>query len=159
MQLTDEQKSKVHEWIGSGLKLSEIQDLLDKEFGIRMTYMDVRLLADDLKVTPKDKEEPKKPEEPIADPAAPLAPESPLADEVLPPDGAGNVKVVVDQITRPGAVVSGKVTFSDGKTAEWYLDQMGRFGMVPPEPGYRPAQADLAEFQVVLERELARMGM
>jgi len=159
MQLTDEQKSKVHEWIGSGLKLSEIQDLLDKEFGIRMTYMDVRLLADDLKVTPKDKEEPKKPvEEPIAA-AAPLAPEEPLADPPFPPPGGGKVKVVVDQITRPGAVVSGKVTFSDGKTADWYLDQMGRFGMVPPEEGYRPAQSDLAEFQVVLERELARLGL
>jgi hypothetical protein len=157
MQLTDEQKLKVHEWIGSGLKLSEIQDLLDKEFSIRMTYMDVRLLADDLKVTPKDKEEPKKPaEEPSAVPAEAIVPDEVLPGEIPP---AGGIKVVVDQITRAGAVVSGKVTFRDGKTAEWYLDQMGRFGMVPPEPGYRPAQADLAEFQVVLERELARLGL
>ena len=29
----------------------------------------------------------------------------------------------VDQITKPGAIVSGKVTFSDGQIADWYLDQ------------------------------------
>ena len=58
----------------------------------------------------------------------------------------------------PGAMVSGHVTFSDGKTADWYIDQTGRFGLVPPEPGYRPSQADLAEFQAILDRELAKIG-
>ena len=39
-------------------------------------------------------------------------------------------------------------------TVEWYLDQYGRLGMVPPEPGYRPPDADVAEFQASLEKEL-----
>jgi hypothetical protein len=36
---------------------------------------------------------------------------------------------------------------------------MGRLGMVPPEPGYRPPQSDLAEFQLALEKELAKLGL
>jgi hypothetical protein len=56
-------------------------------------------------------------------------------------------------------MVSGSATFSDGKKAGWYLDQMGRLGMVPEEQGYRPPSADVAEFQMALERELVRMGM
>jgi hypothetical protein len=30
--------------------------------------------------------------------------------------------------------------------------------MVPPEPGYRPAQSDLVEFQAALEKELMKQG-
>jgi hypothetical protein len=56
-------------------------------------------------------------------------------------------------------LVSGKVTFTDGQSAEWYLDQTGRLGLAPMAPGYRPPQADIAEFQRQLQEELARMGM
>ena len=59
---------------------------------------------------------------------------------------------------RPGAVVSGKVTFSDGQNAEWYLDQMGRLGVVPAQQGYKPAAADVQQFQAALQSELAKMG-
>jgi hypothetical protein len=55
-------------------------------------------------------------------------------------------------------VASGKVTFSDGKRAEWYLDQMGRLGLAPMEKGYRPSQTDLVSFQTELQTELARLG-
>jgi hypothetical protein len=65
----------------------------------------------------------------------------------------------VDQITRPGAVVSGKVTFSDGNRAEWYLDQSGRLGLAPELAGYRPPAADVQQFQVALEAELSKMGI
>jgi hypothetical protein len=64
----------------------------------------------------------------------------------------------LDQIARPGAVVSGKVTFSDGNKAEWYFDQMGRLGMVPQTPGYRPPTSDLQQFQSLLDKELSKMG-
>jgi hypothetical protein len=163
MQLTDEQKAKVQEWIAAGQKLSDIQDRLDKELGVRLSYMDTRLLIGDLKLTPQD---PVEPEPAKAPDAAPTAAddfgtgEPAFPDEALQPDtaGGGKISVAVDQITRAGAMVSGKVTFSDGKTAEWYLDQVGRFGLVPPEPGYRPSQGDLAEFQVILDRELSKLG-
>ena len=56
MNLDESQRKKVAEWIAQGLKLSEIQNRLASELGVRMTYMDVRLLVDDLKLTPKDVE-------------------------------------------------------------------------------------------------------
>src|SRR5262249_41923373 len=74
------------------------------------------------------------------------------------PAGLGNVSVTVDHVARPGALVSGIVTFSDGKTAEWYLDQAGRLGVVAKEQGYRPSQPDVLAFQTQLQRELAKVG-
>ena len=65
----------------------------------------------------------------------------------------------VDQIARPGAIVSGKVTFSDGQKAEWYLDQTGRLGVLPAQQGYKPSAADVQEFQMALQEQLQRMGL
>ena len=76
----------------------------------------------------------------------------------LPTAGGGKVTVTVDQITRPGSIVSGKVTFSDGQVADWYLDQMGRLGVVPKQQGYKPSAADVQDFQIVLQQEVAKLG-
>lgn len=152
MQLTDDQKREVATWIASGAKLSEVQQRLAEEFGIRITYMEARFLVDDLKLVPK---EPKEPEEKPAPDAAQPADADP-APAAAP---AGGVCVEVDSIMRPGALVSGRVTFSDGVTADWSLDQMGRFGMLPSQKGYKPSQEDLAEFRQALEKELAHQGL
>ena len=66
--------------------------------------------------------------------------------------------MAVDQLARPGALVSGKVKFSDGKGADWYLDQTGRLGVIPQEQGYKPSAADVQQFQMALEREMTKMG-
>jgi hypothetical protein len=73
-------------------------------------------------------------------------------------DAAGKVAVSMDSITRPGALVSGKVTFSDGQSADWQMDQYGRLGVAPKTPGYKPSQSDVASFQAELETALARLG-
>jgi hypothetical protein len=162
MNLDETQRKKVAEWIAQGLKLSEIQNRISSELGTRMTYMDVRLLVDDLKLTPKDVEPPKASISPLASPASGPAPSpdkrQPAADQQGTPPKGGGVSVSVDQIARPGAVVSGKVTFSDGNNADWYFDQTGRLGLVPQQPGYRPPPADLQQFQAALDGELSRMG-
>ncbi|MDB6058787.1 MAG: hypothetical protein JWO95_2631 [Verrucomicrobiales bacterium] len=150
MQLDETQKQKVTQWINEGLKLSDIQKRLEKELGLRMTYLEVRMLVDDLKLKPKDPEPPAEPKQP----EQPVAPELP-AEPGLP----GNVKVVVDQIARANALVSGKVTFSDGKTAEWFLDQTGRLGIVPPEKGYKPLEVDLQAFNIELQTEFQKLGL
>ncbi len=167
MNLDESQRKKVAEWIAQGLKLSEIQNRLDSELGVRLTYMEVRLLVDDLKLTPKDIEKPKAVESPLTAPAGKTnsAVESPgakpAAATVSPdePAAAGGVSVSVDQLAKPGAVVSGKVTFSDGNRAEWYLDQAGRLGLVAQQAGYRPPPADVQQFQAALETELSKMGL
>jgi hypothetical protein len=164
MNLDEAQRKQVAAWIAAGLKLSEIQNRIAAELGVRLTYMDVRLLVDDLKLTPKDIE-PARP----ATLAAPVPSGTPPAGQRSPTPAkktaepvaatvAGSVSVAVDQIARPGAVVSGKVTFSDGNKADWYFDQSGRLSLVPQQAGYRPPAADLQQFQAKLESELSRMG-
>jgi hypothetical protein len=162
MQLTEEQQKQVTAWIDAGAKLSEIQDRIDKEFGIRLTYMDVRLLVDDLKLTPKDAESANPPTPPeAAAPEMESVPENATEAAAEPEPGliGGKVSVSVDHLARPGAMVSGKVTFSDGQKAEWYMDQYGRLGLSPSTPGYRPPQGDIPVFQAALEQELAKMGL
>ncbi|MDB6033272.1 MAG: hypothetical protein JWM16_3610 [Verrucomicrobiales bacterium] len=165
MKLDDTQKKTVAQWIEEGLKLAEIQKRLGTEFGISMTYMDVRLLVDDLKLMPKDPEPPKQPEKPAAPPspaaAAGLPPqpgEAPLPD-LGAPAGGGSISVTVDAVTRPGSMVSGNVTFTDGESAVWYLDQMGRLGLAAKTQGYRPSAADIESFQLALQKEMEKLGL
>jgi hypothetical protein len=165
MNLTDEQKQRVKAWIDEGAKLGEIQSRLASELGIKLTYMDTRFLVDDLKLVPKDPEPPKAEPTPAA--KAPLTTKPVPAEEAeeaaedelpSPPAGGGKVSVSVDQITRPGALVSGKVTFSDSQTADWYLDQTGRLGVVPKQQGYKPSAMDVQDFQLALQQEMAKLG-
>ena len=168
MNLNDAQKKSVVEWIAQGMKLSEIQRRINSEFGIVVTYMEVRFLVDDLKLTPKDPEPPKPVElagrqsggdSTIAGPA-PLKGEADKgmseANRGVPPGGGVSVKVA--SVARPGALVSGSVTFSDGNSAEWHLDQMGRLGLSPKQPGYKPSPADLEAFQIELQDALQKLG-
>ena len=157
MNLDETQRQRVTAWVLQGAKLSEIQTRLAEEFGIKLTYMEVRFLVDDLKLTLKEPEPPK-PVVPINQPPAAAKATPEPGAEPSPPPGIGKVSVSVDQIARPGAVASGKVTFSDGQTADWYLDQTGRLGVVPAKQGYKPSAADVQQFQAALQNELMRMG-
>lgn len=167
MNLNDAQKQTVGGWIAEGLKLADIQKRLMTEYALNLTYMEVRLLVDDLKLMPKDP--PSKVEKtlPLAAPeAAGPAGLSPDLDEAALPlplagdplAGPGKVSIVVDTVARPGALVSGSATFSDGQSATWYLDQMGRLGIAAKQQGYKPSAADLQAFQQALEVELSKVG-
>ena len=168
MNLDEAQRKKVTEWIGQGLRLSEIQTRLASELGLRLTYMEVRLLVDDLKLTPKDVEPPRPSESALAASAAPPAAKAPppagrppaRAPEKAPlAGGPGRVSVSVDELARPGAIVSGKVTFSDGNSAAWQIDELGQLRLMPQQSGYRPPAADLEQFQMALEGELSKLGL
>lgn len=170
MNLDEAQRKQVSKWISEGLRLSDIQNRLSTEFGLRLTYMDVRLLVDDLKLMPKDIE-PAKPADVVlsgakgtpsnTQPGSTVPPQAPtpLEEEEEADAPATGVTVSVDSLARPGAIASGKVTFSDGQTAQWYFDQTGRLGLVPPSPGYRPAPQDIQAFQQALDRELSKLGL
>ena len=56
-------------------------------------------------------------------------------------------------------MISGRVTFSDGQKAEWYLDQTGRLGLNASTPGYRPSKQDVMDFQMELERLAQSHGL
>lgn len=89
-------------------------------------------------------------------PAEDGAPEEDLDD--LP--GGGSVRVSVDNVTLiPGAMASGTVTFSDGVTGKWIVDNYGRPGFTEiSQPGYRPKPADAQAFMQELNLALQQKG-
>lgn len=158
MALSESQVEEVRRWISDGADISQIQKRLSSEFGLNMTYMDVRFLVDDLGETIKDKPEPR--EESLEDNAAKTSQPGdglgssadteadPNADSGESPQGQpGALSVSMSSIQRPGALASGDVVFSDGGKAEWVLDQQGRLALIPAVQGYNPPQSDLPEFQ------------
>lgn len=147
MTLDETQKQKVVGWINEGLKLSDIQKRIETELNLRLTYMELRFLVDELKVMPKDVDPPKVPDLPTA------------AATPTTPAASNGVSVSVDAVTRPGSLVSGSVRFSDGQSASWYLDQTGRLGLMPQVQGYKPSQQDLQTFQMELQAELQKLGL
>ena len=178
IMLDDLQKQAVAKWIEEGAGLSEVQRRIKDEFGISMTYMDVRFLVLDLGAQVKDRksDEPKADEpkaaadgvaaKPMTDEDAAIpdslgetADDGAAADDGYTPpgmDGASSVKVELDRIVRAGAMASGTVTFSDGVTGSWYLDRFGRLGLTKvSKPDYQPSRADLEEFQIALQEKLA----
>lgn len=177
MELSEQQRQAVKEWLAAGASLSDVQQKLKSEFGVTMTYIDVRLLVLDIGAEVKDKPEPTpaKAAAPKAAAATPPA-DDPYAEELedeaeLPPgaeqvpgmpppaDAVGaKVALTLDRLVVPGAMVSGSVTFSDGVKARWMIDQHGRFGLEPGTPGYRPSNPDLQAFQMQLRSELQRHG-
>lgn len=132
-------------WVAEGATLAEVQRRLKDEFGVSLTYMDVRFLVDDLKL--EIKEQPKQSEAVERLAAAKTQGEGERAGAA-----PGGVRVTMDTITKPQALASGKVTFSDGETAEWMLDHAGRLALNPSKPGYRPTQPDILAFQQELQR-------
>ena len=155
LELSEEQKQAVAQWVEAGEDLSAIQEKLRAEFGLKMTYMDARFLLLDLGLAVKDKPSPKR---------ADLSEDTGSADEAAPGSGAGpgggagRVAVEVDRIMKPGSIVSGSVTFSDGQRATWMLDAMGRLALNPAQTGYRPTQQDVGAFQQELQQALAKKG-
>lgn len=81
-------------------------------------------------------------------------------DEAMPdaPAAAGNVTLEIDRIVRPGFAISGTVTFSDGVSGKWALDQYGRLMLDTGQPGYKPSMPDVQAFQRELQMQLQRHG-
>lgn len=149
MVLDEQQKQTVEKWIADGYGMSEIQKGLAKEFGIKMTYMDVRFLLIDMNLSLKEEPEKPKAQEP-----------SEKTDDVnQPPEPQEGVSVEVDRLMKPGALVSGSVTFSDGRSGKWSLDQMGRLALDMGDPSYRPGEKDIADFQQALRNALEGKGL
>lgn len=153
--LSEEQISKIQSWADAGDGVPEIQKKLRDEFEIRVTYLETRFLLEDLKIellpTPEPEPE-KKPEEE----------EAVAGEDADAPEGAegaeGQVKVTVDQVLRPGAIISGKADFGGGKVAAWWLDQMGRLGLDMADPEFRPSEEQAISFQTELRKVVQRSG-
>lgn len=142
-KLSSEQQSALEQWAAAGATLNDIQQRLKSEFGISLTYLDARLLMTDLqvKIQDKRKDEPK------------------VEASPLPPEPAAGIKMTVDKVPMAGMLISGAVTFSDGITCVWHLDQMGRPGLSGQAPNYQPPEQDIPVFQTELDRVLVEAGL
>jgi hypothetical protein len=182
MTLSPEQKQAVAAWVAAGDNLSVIQKKLFQEYKLSLTYMDVRFLVDDLDLSLKDpapKLDTDLGKAPAAAEPAGRGPEKKgffdkakeklglggEADEPMEDDAAalagGAVSVTVDRATLlPGAMASGTVTFSDGVTGKWMVDNYGRPGFTEiSQPGYRPSPADGQAFMQELNLALQKRGL
>jgi hypothetical protein len=140
-QLSTEQVASLHQWAEEGASMYDLQRRLKEDFAISLTYMDTRFLVLDLGINLVE-----------------AAVEELKLQEKLAPTPTGMVSVTMDTLALPGALVSGKVEFSDGETAIWMLDQSGRPGLDPDTAGYRPSQPDIVEFQKQLRTLLESSG-
>ena len=143
---TQEQKLEIAKWVAGGMGLSDVQKKINTDFGVVLTYMDVRFLVDDLDLTLVD---PEKPAPPKVEDSVSNTPS--LDDQSV---GGGGVQVEVDGVTPPGAMASGSVVFSDGESKKWSVDQFGRLAMTGGSPDYKPSDQDVMEFQQQLEQSL-----
>lgn len=144
-----DQKKQISNWVAEGVGLSDIQKRINNDFGIVMTYMDVRFLVDDLNLTLVDEDEPVVPDE---------KDEGVKSEASLEPPVEGGVSVELDTVNPPGAMASGSVVFSDGQSKKWTLDQFGRLGLSGGDDAYKPSDEDVAEFQKQLDSALRGRG-
>ncbi|NNE90681.1 MAG: hypothetical protein HKN23_03460 [Verrucomicrobiales bacterium] len=171
--LTKEQIAEIQSWADDGASLPDIQQRLREEMDVSVTYMEMRFLIEDIGVTlpPDPVKEPEAEEteegddeavdeSPDPDPQDLETDEPAASDDESSDEGpTEEANVTVDELQRPGMVVSGKVTFSGGKSLGWYLDQMGRLGMEPgPDEEFRPSEDQLLAFQAELQKVLAKKG-
>ena len=146
--------------LAEGKSLSDIQNEVNSNFDVNLTYMDVRILASTLEVDwkaldPNKKAETPEQEVPAADDAAEA--ENSIPAETAAPDDelSGSTTVELNTIARPGMMFSGSVTFANGSTADWYVDSTGRLG-VENLNGDKPSQQDIEAFQIELDKTLRK---
>ena len=132
--------------IAEGVNLSDVQKLVNQEFGLKLTYMDVRILASELDNIDWDANDPK---------AQELAEEEGIEPEVEATPGDGRTVVEVSKLVRPGTALSGTVKFASGSTADWYVDSYGRLGIENLQ-GDKPTESDIMAFQDELKKALGQ---
>ena len=172
MNLAEDQLKSVAAWFAGGASLDEIQKRLVAEYGVHLTYFDLRMIVAELPQPEEGEEEATGDatgETPVvpgngqdarcpsgdATGETPVVPEEPSGEP-----GAADVTLECDAIMIPGTMASGDVTFSDGVKGKWYLDQMGRLGLGGDLPqGYRPSPEDAALFQSRLMEVLRSKGL
>ena len=161
MQLNDTQKDAIRKWIAEGCGLTEIQKRLNDEFKLAVTFLDLRFLVLDLGLAIKEQAKNTGAGLDLAKaaPGHPAAKDAEMEPEPPGPDSASGVTVTLDRIVKPGSVVSGTVQFSDGVSASWMLDQLGRLALDAGKPKYRPSEEDVQAFQVELRNLLQSRGM
>ncbi|OGV48359.1 MAG: hypothetical protein A2X49_13170 [Lentisphaerae bacterium GWF2_52_8] len=158
-------KKIVAQYLSQGVTLSDIQKKLTGEHGVNMTFLDLRLMASEFDDVDWSKFNPAVVHEAEAKKESPASPATDGEEDISDGEwetaseagaGTGKTNIELSPIARPGAIMSGKVKFGSGASAEWMLDQMGRLGL--DKKSGEPNQQDIQEFQVELQKALSKMG-
>ena len=177
--MTNQERDElIMEKLNSGMSLSDLQKLLDSEYGMKMTYFDLRMIVSGLRIEWDKQEKKRKPviaAQPAQAPKAAPAPQKPepamaaeedaevsegeddeFADEKADEEtAAGGTVVTVDDAPMPGAVMSGSVKFASGASGKWMMNRMGQLGIASLDEGSaQPTQDDLMLFQQELQTTL-----
>ena len=179
---TKERDEYIASQLNAGVSLSDVQTKLAQEYGVKMTYFELRMLAMGLAVDWEKQDKPK----PAATPAPVVAaPQEAAANdddmaaaddfnaddaedtEAEPTDNddneepdddeaaaEGETKIVLDETPHPGAALSGTAVFASGASGKWALSRNGRLGFEPDEGSKEPDENDWQLFQAELQKTL-----
>ena len=147
MKLTDlsnEQHEALITWLKDGFTLSNLQKKITETFSLHLTYMELRLLIDDLDINLEEHD--------VVKPSNKVG----VIDscDTIETQSPGGVTIVVEKIARPGTMMSGQVTFSDGVNMEWQLDSVGQLGFISTDQTYQPPSEDMPIFQAKLNQAI-----
>ncbi|MEN9360429.1 MAG: hypothetical protein RL095_1964 [Verrucomicrobiota bacterium] len=123
--------------------LNDIHRLLRDQHGQSMTFMELRLLAAEAEIDWKE-----------LDPVKPEAKKAEDADDSTGEAQPAGTVVEMSKIARPGAMLSGSVSFASGLKGEWWVDNAGRLGMNMADKTTRPSPEEMMEFQRLLEEKV-----
>lgn len=136
--------------LAEGVSLSDAQNKINQELNVKLTFMDIRIIASTLDVDwKKGDPHPVKSEEEKNEDA-----ETQANADTENNDGENKTVVEISKLVRPGMALSGSVKFASGSTADWYLDRTGRLGL-ENLVGEKPTQEDIQLFQMELERAIS----
>lgn len=141
-------KKFMEEQVKAGKTLPEIQQLIGEKFDRKMTFLEVRLMASELKDIDWQEEEPAEADD------TPDQEAQPDHDALSEANTPGGCVVEMSKLVKPGAVAHGSVKFPSGVTADWSVDQLGRLGL--SNNSGKPDEDDIKAFQKELQRLFAR---
>jgi len=177
---TKERDEFIAAQLNAGVSLSDVQTKLAQEYGVKMTYFELRMLAMGLSVDWEKQDKPK----PAAAPAPVVAaaqqataeagdaaedagdledlPEAAeeeddaVDDDDMAEDeeAVGGTKITLDETPHPGAALSGTAVFASGASGKWALSRNGRLGFEPDEGSKEPDENDWQLFQAELQKTL-----
>ena len=148
----NERDQLIAKLVGEGKTLSEVQKILQDDYNIQITYMELRLISSDLEINWQQFDKKKETPEKIID--KDKLDEDSGNDLSFDNNGEGKTVVNVSKLVRPGAVMSGDVKFKSGAKAEWSLDPIGRLSLNPAGASGSPTEEDLQDFQIELQKSL-----
>ena len=134
----DNIKKIIAELIDKGESLGNILKILDSEYDVKMTFMELRILASEIEDIDWGKNDPPEDDEKNKD--------------EVEEDTSGKTIVEINRFARPGIAMHGSVKFASGASANWIIDQTGRIGFEKSDGN--PTPQDIEEFQQELQKAL-----